>query len=336
MIRIAIVCFLISYVNCLNCSSEINVSELREALKKITTHLKTEVQYEDGALFISSARAGKSTLINYLLGNTLISSKRSKYDSLSMILPDKNVKGPEIDAGPVTKTTILSRWTSPNLTDLSLWDSPGFSNDKNRMDEIMKALSNIQLMKNVKSLKFVLVINTQDILNDYSVPFLSLLNDVANFFGNKIQNFLPSMSFIFSRAPHILNQALVDRDFINYLLHSRYLNIDELQLPSQVKEILSYITKNNNQIGLFKKLNRAGVVTSDFDDNISGSIKTASSVNNTILRNIRPYLSTETKTCLYETKAKLLSPSEFNDSEQDVLQELTENLLILLSESEAV
>ncbi|XP_043470098.1 uncharacterized protein LOC122503573 [Leptopilina heterotoma] len=328
MKRITIGFILISLVYGEICKlDEQELTELEKSFNEAEIYMRREASNENAAICIGTTRAGKSTLINYLIGNELKAVRFSRYGDIKIIKADNRSIGPEIGAGPTSKTTIPTKWTSKRLNNLIIFDSPGFQDNRGPIQEITNSFYLYQLAKNVNSLKFILVINFADIERDIITPFMNLLLDFDNFFGNKFKDFFQSISVIFSKVPYEMYDTEVDIEMIKHLLKTKAYLAGKTS-SNNVKDFLSYITENNDSIALFKTLEETGTISDDIELNIFSSINNSKSVNRSVLQSISPSISHYSFLCLLQSKNKWVSMAEINEIQESLFLTLTEMLSV--------
>ncbi|XP_043462761.1 uncharacterized protein LOC122498857 [Leptopilina heterotoma] len=319
MTRIGIFFLLISWTYVENCYlSDSELTELENAFIEAEDYTTRIVSNEDAIICVGATRAGKSTLINYLMGNELKGFKNSKYAEYKIIKANSESIGPEIGQGPTSKTTIPTKWTSNKLSGFSIYDAPGFDDNRGPVQDITNSFYLYLLMRKVKSLKYVLVIDFNDIVRNNIRPLLKFLYDFENIFRDKFAFFILSISIIFSKVPYELDGAKVDIEMIKYLLKEKAVVIENLS-STNVNNFLDYILNNSSHLALFRKAKSNKIKSSDIDFNIFSAIRNTKSVNSSVLQNITPTASIESYLCLYHAKNKWISILEFLKLQKSLL-----------------
>ncbi|XP_051170673.1 uncharacterized protein LOC127287660 [Leptopilina boulardi] len=295
------------------------IQELKNAINEASEIMEIEAKNENVIICIGSPRSGKSTLINYLIGNKLIGVRDFKNNAISIVKAD-NSPGPEIGSGSTSKTTLPSRWSSINFPGLSLWDAPGFDDNRGPIQDITNAIYIYQLLQKVQSLKILLVIDINDILHDNIKPFLTVLNAVDNLFKDELNYYFRSISVIFSKV-YTFHDVPIDMEFINDLLREKILSTTNMSISENLREFVRFLVLNNQHIGFFKKA-KLGPITNEIDINIFQAIQNSKSTEKTILTKISPSISDESMLYLYEARESLSSTSSFIK-----LQEIVEQTL---------
>ncbi|XP_051170677.1 uncharacterized protein LOC127287663 [Leptopilina boulardi] len=320
MIKIIIICLMISMINSHQCVfNEYDLKILEKALHESAQYMSKEVKNEHVAICIGATRAGKSTLINYLIGNKLKAVRLSRVQPITIIKVDEQSIGPEIGSGSTSKTTIPTKWISKNLPDLALWDAPGFDDNRGAIQDITNAFYLYQLVQNVKSLKIVLAVDINDILHDNIKPFLTVLKAIENLLGNRMKSYFSIISIIFTKVPNIQDDVPLDMQYINEKLNYQFLTSSSMELSQISIDFVRYLIANNNRIAFFKRAT-LGDVTSTIDMNIFPVIKSSSTISKNTLKELHPSISDSSKICLYGAREKLLSMSAFVDLEKIVSQ----------------
>ncbi|XP_043483460.1 uncharacterized protein LOC122511950 [Leptopilina heterotoma] len=319
MTRIGIFFLLISWTYCEYCYlSDRELTELETAFFESENYSTRIGSNEDAIICLGATRSGKSTLINYLMGNELKGIQNSKYAEHKIVQANNESIGPEIGQGPTSKTTIPTKWTSNKLLGYSIFDAPGFDDNRGPVQDITNSFYLYLLMRNVKSLKFVLVIDFGDIERDTTIPFLKLLHNFENFFGDKFAMFFSSISVIFTKVPSEIDETEVDIEMIKHLLNKTAVAIKNVS-STKVNNFLEYIIKNSRDIALFRKAESKRIDSFDNDFNIFPAIINTISVNRSVLQNIAPSVSTKSLVCLFHAKNKWISKTDFNKIQQSLL-----------------
>ncbi|XP_043466855.1 uncharacterized protein LOC122501452 isoform X1 [Leptopilina heterotoma] len=307
MIRKAFICLLISLVYSQNCKLDVTrLSHLEKNLKLNTQKiLEKKIGEENAALFMGTARAGKSTLINYIINNKLKATKKNQFEPILIEKADKKSSGPQIGRGSKSKTTIPSKWKSPKLPKLVLWDTPGFDDNRGNEQDITNSYYIKFLIDNLQSLKFIVVIDFDDLKNDSPNPFFTLLRHLEDIFQKDFQNIFSSISVIFAKAPEIWNNYTVDHEFIKEKLKMQFLSSSQMELSEKKKKFILYLIDNVNHTGIFRRAMRIGEVTSDVDYNIFPAIRNSVSLQRTFLQHLKVSVSDASNLCLQNIASEL-------------------------------
>ncbi|XP_043473475.1 uncharacterized protein LOC122505730 [Leptopilina heterotoma] len=312
MIGSAIICFF-SLVNGFETvTKEMDLVKLQNSLLESEKYVKNHVGYEDSAIFISNSGAVSSALINYIIGNKLKVVKVPPFNKMTITKAD-NQSGPEINNDEsFLKIANPKKWTSKEFPNLTLWDVPDFYNDIVEMKDIIRAFSVCQLVKNVKSLKIILVFDIKDIVEDNTFEFQSFLKAVEELFANKFKQYFSSISVIFTNVPNMVNEIPVSYEYINYYLNNLLQN--EIQWSEISKDFLQYLVNNNDRIALFKEPSREGIlINNDIDVNIFRVIKNSESIQKSSLQDVHPPISAHSILGLHEAQKELFPKSTFDD-----------------------
>ncbi|XP_043470073.1 uncharacterized protein LOC122503560 [Leptopilina heterotoma] len=326
MIRIAIISLLVSLIYGQICTlTKEEIRQLEKSFIEAKHYMQKIAANEDAAICIGTARAGKSTLINYLKGNELRGVKYSRFGEFKIIKANERSEGPEIGAGPTSKTTIPTKWKSDKLPGLSIFDCPGFQDNRGPVQDITNSFYIYHLVRKVKSLKFILVINFGDIERANIKPFLRLLLDFEKLFENKFQEIFSSISVIVSKTPNVLYETTVDIEMIQYMLRQRVSKPEETPF-NNIKNFLDYIMKNRNRIGLFRQARADKIVTSDIDFHIISAINNSGKVEKSVLQNVAPSISDSSLMCLHNAINKWVSITKINKIQTYILDAFSKML----------
>ncbi|XP_043473519.1 uncharacterized protein LOC122505767 [Leptopilina heterotoma] len=301
MLRIAVICLLFSFVNSKNCTlSRDELKKLENTLSLALDFAKKNVDINENAIIcVGSARAGKSTLINYLIGNPLKGESISKYESLKISKAD-NSPGPEIGQGPTSKTKEPTKYSMPKFRNTVVWDSPGFHDNRGESQDISNSFYIYQLLKTVKNLKIVVVVDYNILLTDTSSQMTSLLNSLENLFGNNFKHIFSSTSMVFSKVPYDKSNK-ESMELIKSKLQYNYID-SELSMSENAKNFLKYVVQHKESIAFFKSARKVGLINSkEIGYNIIESINASKILNKQLLQDVKPSMSESSRNCLSET-----------------------------------
>ncbi|XP_043478142.1 uncharacterized protein LOC122508703 [Leptopilina heterotoma] len=306
-------------VNCRQITfNENDLQQLQKSLHESAIYMRNEVKNEDVSICIGATRAGKSTLINYLIGNKLKSVRHSRFTPISIEKVDNQSVGPEIGRGAASKTTIPTKWVSNVHSNIIIWDAPGFDDNRGTVQDITNAFYLYQLVQNVKSLKIILAIDINDILHDNIKPFISVLKAVENLLGEKMRDFFSSITVILTKVPNTLEGVPVDMEFINEKLADQFLSSFDMDLSYFSKEFVQHLIKYNQQMGFFKRPEIVGNITHAVDVNIFEAINNSTSIPKYNLQQLSPSISETSTLCLYGIRDKLYSKSAFEELQNGI------------------
>ncbi|XP_043478192.1 uncharacterized protein LOC122508737 [Leptopilina heterotoma] len=314
MIRHVIIFFLISMIESEDCDFGINqLNEIRQIFNDSERRMEAATRGQSGrsAFVIGNGRNGKSTLINYLMGNLLKAYRSGKYEPLKLELANSNTKGPEIGAGSLSVTTIPKKWNStrPQLQNLDIWDTAGFTDNRGIMQDLNNSFHLYHLTRKVETLKFIIVISFSDIINDNVEQMRKLLSTLEEYFTDSFRTFFPSISVIISKAPKSDDfDNLVDHEYITDKLFNRLLSNPNMSISEVSKDFVRHIIIHKNQIlAFFKKAQQTGIVTSEIDVNIIPAINNCKRIIKSCLQNVGLTISQESEFCLRKANDELLS-----------------------------
>lgn len=305
--RIVIVCLLLSLVKSEKCNmTSDQLDDLKNSLLSSANFLHEADKNENAAICLGLAKSGKSTLINYLIGVALRATKR-KMEPYKLVKNKKASKGPKIGDKAESETTVPTKWKSEKLPDLTLWDAPGFVDNRGIVQEIVNSFNIFHLVKTVKNLKVILVCDFGDIENHNPEQFLHLLVAVENLFGSKFADIFPSITMIFSKVSNRIDDTIVDQSLIKEILKESFKEGTNLQMSVNARNYLNYLVEHQDRIALFKKPNKKGLVSaSDIDENIFPAINSSTTISKNLLRQVQLSMSHESKVCLRKTQSDLL------------------------------
>ncbi|XP_043480342.1 uncharacterized protein LOC122510021 [Leptopilina heterotoma] len=317
MIRIAIICLLISMTRSRKCEFSIEeVNELKQAFVDAGKQMEIESRggRKNAAIVIGTAMSGKSTLINYLIGNQMEGYRgSSRYDRIIIRKFDVNSTGPEISSGLLPVTNIPSKWNSKRteLQNLTIWNTPGFQDIRGPLQDLKNSFYLYRLTRRMKSVKFILVVNFYDIESDINENFISLLNNLEKFFNGKFKNFFSSISVIFSKAPYNFREFPIRYEYINNKLNNLLSQSrTEFNLSNDSKDFIQHVVNHNKQVAFFRNAEVIGKVNSSIDENIIQAIRNTRSINKKSLQDVSFSFSAGAEVCLRDTEDLLFQNSD--------------------------
>ncbi|XP_043482916.1 reticulocyte-binding protein 2 homolog a-like isoform X2 [Leptopilina heterotoma] len=331
MIRLAIIFFLISMIESQNCDYDIDqLKEIKQIFHDSEKRMKkaTQCQSKNAAIVIGNGRGGKSTLINYLMGNELVATQSNKYEDIKINKANNNIRGPEIGSGTLSTTTIPTKWNSirSELHNLDIWDSAGFADNRKKMQDLNNSFHLYHLTRKVENLKLILIISFDEIINDNVDQMRRLLSSLERYFNNTFEVIFPAISVIISKAPEMDDfENLIDYKYINTKLNNSFLSSSQLDVSPVSKRFIRNIIENNNRLAIFKRAQQTGTVTSDIDVNIIQAINNCESINKSIRQNIGLTFSQESENCLLNASQILFPIQEILQFQNALFSSLNEN-----------
>ncbi|XP_043482576.1 uncharacterized protein LOC122511431 isoform X2 [Leptopilina heterotoma] len=296
MIRILIICLLTALVKSRNCQLDHrSLKKLKSSVDETKDFLNNDLDSRSAIVFFGNAKSGKSTLVNYLIPNEL-TAVRDKYGSLTIQRNGPNSTGPIIGTSSTSYTKIPKKWSSKTFTEFSLWDLPGFEDNRGVSQKVLNSFYIKELLTKVKIAKIVLVVD-HETFNEPYTHFFNLIEWVSTFFGDKFENIFESISVILTKVPHSSNEGNVDSSYTHQVMTKLQGNLKNMP-DGQSKRFVEYLVKNENRIGLFMAPNKEGTVGEECDINIKEAINNSQNISNGILDTIKLSLDAESKSCL--------------------------------------
>lgn len=316
MIRIAIILILSSLTNGYNHDKNLDLKELHASLLGVSLFMRERVMKDDTAIFFGNTKAGKSTLINYIINNELIGKRYSVYYPIEVIAKNESL-GPKIGRGSLSETSMPSNWTSKLLPNLTLWDIPAFDDNRGPVRDITNSFYHYKLLKKVKSIKIVIVVDINDITQDNTQQFVSLIKSVENVFGNEFNKSFNSTTMIFTKVPKTtFDDQPIDKGYINYHLENNLLLDTGLKHFEDLKRFIRFLIDNGDRVALFKQVDTVGTVLDDIGDNIVSAIRDSECINSSSLQNIRPRISASSMLKLFHCQQISQAKLMINDTEK--------------------
>jgi energy-coupling factor transporter ATP-binding protein EcfA2 len=199
---------------------------------------------------------GKSTLINYLNGVQLVCKKNEKNVWILDLLKENSSLpcGFEIGHTTVSKTLYPAVY-SPNDKDFSYIDNPGFKDNRNFAVEIANAFFREQITREVKQLKFLLLLTQQD-LNLRGQQFRESIKAFSSFIGMfddsataNMKHLSKSIGIVVTRVD---NEGENDKHMIQVLSKSLSEILEEEKAADKLTKneevVFRYVIENNVEI----------------------------------------------------------------------------------------
>lgn len=211
-------------------------------------------------IFIGNTRNGKSTLVNYIMGVPLVSFQEG--DVFRIKQKGGANLGPTIGHGSLSHTTIPTVLPIQDKPDTVIVDAPGFDDNRGVLQEIINALY-INQIKYSKGVRFVLISDINNIVNDNINNFLSFIDTVRTIMPDFIK-LRRAVSIIFTKdsRDHSIEEIVK-------LLAVKILNVSNLYCE---KELVHHFVEQRDLIGLFRMPMKAGDLTEEININVEGAI----------------------------------------------------------------
>ncbi|KAF2885419.1 hypothetical protein ILUMI_20764 [Ignelater luminosus] len=239
-------------------------------------------------IFIGNTRNGKSTLVNYIMGASLVSFQEGDVFRIKQ-KSDVNL-GPTIGHGSLSHTTVPTVLPLQDKPDTVIVDAPGFDDNRGVLQEIINALY-INQIKYSKGVRFVLISDINNIVNDNINNFLSFIDTVRTIMPDFIK-LRRAVSIIFTKdsGDHSLDEIVE-------ILAVKILNVSSLYCE---KELIHHFVEQKDLIGLFRMPTKTGDLTEEININVEGAIFKSLPINLSET-DIRFGLSKNARVALLET-----------------------------------
>lgn len=215
-------------------------------------------------IVLGNTRSGKSTLVNYLIGNKLTSTVDK---ALQVYVTLKDGSGPEIGHAAQSATSLPSKYKE-KTKGLDLWDTPGFEDSRGPEVDIQNAFYIRELLVKAKTVKIILVADYNDLHGHNIQHFCKFLNKIITIFPD-IKNIAGAISVVFTKVmPNIFTGAAGQKttvtDVIVSNLQQKILaentNTSGWYTPpanlDKAKFLVRELINNKNKIGVFKAVDR--------------------------------------------------------------------------------
>lgn len=322
MIKIVISLLIIILVNGEDCTLNVNeIEKIQKSFSEAEALIKNSARNEKAIIFLGLLKSGKSTLINYLIGNQLRAKRH--FNVLQLIRVGNETEGPKIGNSVTSQTAYVSPYKSNKVPNLSLWDTPGFDDNRGQVQDISNAFYIYHLVKNVKTLRTILVFDFNGIKEESVELFLKLLKFFETIFQSDFTKLFSSVSIIFTKVGDMPENFLLNTSDIATILESKILNAslrhDGLKLSQFGKDFLKFLIANTNHIGIFRKVEHEGIISpQEIDDNIISSIRNSRNVKGRCLQHVNASISEKSVTCLHAASEELQSFNIFANYQNTV------------------
>lgn len=168
-------------------------AKMTEEVEQIKKNIEYGLQHikgkDDGGctsavLFLGNSGAGKTTLINYLIGNELVVIKKG-FPPKKVLDVKTPVNGLEIGHAIESKTTLPNFWKFEHEgKKYALWDCPGFGDNRGAVQDISNAYYIKMLFEKYSNLKIILTIpeSSLSVNNGRAEGFLKLVKNFSTLF----------------------------------------------------------------------------------------------------------------------------------------------------------
>ncbi|CAG8470027.1 10073_t:CDS:1 [Dentiscutata heterogama] len=240
-----------------------------ENIKKIDAKIS---QQENAVIIVGETREGKTTLFNYLIGNSLFSKENIDCGGFEIYSGIKTYIG-----DPLNKINIYNHsisQTSIPLNQGEFWDCPGFGDSRGDVQNIINAYSIYMLTKNIKKLKVLIVVSEATIIEKSKKKLLNIIHYLGEIFKNNI-DLVKGLCLVVTqnnnldlrKVKNILYKILIERD--------RQENFSLSQ-----RKILNVLSSNRSQIAFFNTPREDGLISDKDKLEIFNCIEKISYVEN--------------------------------------------------------
>ncbi len=165
----------------------LSITEVFQGISRLEAEGYCDADEEEITMVIGSTRCGKSTTINLLLGNSLISrtegSGLGKKIAIVKAKDDPDELYPVIGTKSTSETTIPVKYTFDNK---ALWDCPGFGDTRGAQQEIINAWFVNRLFTTASKVKVInICAATSFVGTDNVKEFEKYIQQIEDVFGKK-------------------------------------------------------------------------------------------------------------------------------------------------------
>jgi len=229
-----------------------------DSIKITNVDNQLDREHYKNIIVIGNTGAGKSSLINCLIGNTLIAENQDagSLKTVTKLSLKEGSIGPEIGNGVVSTTYTVKFW-SDDKNATNYWDCPGFADNRGggqQIDNMLLVKLLIEYLKG-KEIGFLFVVhdNIVDSANLFGA-FKNEIDSIIKFFGS-----IESISELASSISLVVTQGFV-WEYQEILTDKGKMKVQALQSPGE-----------GHYISTFKKILATFQETSNFVHNASYS-----------------------------------------------------------------
>jgi hypothetical protein len=299
--------------------------KLESAVLEASAIMDQRVENEDVIICLGSTRGGKSTLVNYIIGNKLkVNKEHSKYVLIKE--QESSDNGPIIGLTSTSETLLPSRWLSHNGK--VVWDAPGFDDTRGEIQDITNAFYIKVLLKGVKSAKLVLVTDYNEISVDNVTSFIKLLDSVKRIFKEQTTLCVQGISLIFTKVPkQDVDENIVDKPYLCDLLQQKIL-YSKSKIDDVCRNVIKFLVNHPEHIGIFRKA-KADLEINALNDGIETAINAAIPLSKQFLGTVSPSVSEKSQNFLWLQKSQLSGMQEIGNllsSVEQLYEQIVQNL----------
>jgi len=289
------------------------LTQVKDEVAAASGLISRHVKHEDIAVVLGTTRAGKSTLVNYIIANPLRAVEDSEGSGMIFIEKGDRSLGPEIGMSTESKTTLPSKWNKGRI-DQVVWDAPGFGDNRGVVQDITNAFYIKELLTHVKSAKFVLVADITQIYNSNVGLFISLLKDICHILPGSGSECVSNVSLVLTKVSCVPGRPTIPVDLpkVVGLLQDKVLKL--LPVKSKEAALVKHFITHSEAIGLFKNpIDIGDIVEEQIDEGIVEAINSTGSVKQKKLANVKPSISPDSENFLHRAKHALCDMAELDD-----------------------
>lgn len=261
----------------------------------------SDAKDKDIVVFLGNTKAGKSTVINYIIGNPLQAVWSEELEKYVLKKEKEDSRGPKIGLNSGSETTRPTGWNSELIG--VIFDTPGFGDNRGEDQDIINALSIKNLLQVVRSAKFVLISDFADLYGESTNKFISLIQTTQRMIPDTL---VSGISIIFTKVNEKFTVEKVSKLMSNKI---------------KGNALVEHFIKNKESIGITKRYTEADVGKPILfkDDDIGNVIKRALPIDRKDLSKIKPGISDKSQLFLLRNYEDLCKSEDF----EEILKEIT-------------
>ena len=222
------------------------ILEYNEILALLAEDPKKDKSEKEAFVFLGLTGRGKSTLVNYFLGNKLVGLERESIikghiDHYIKLLRGEETLGPEI--GHTTRAETFR----PEIYEgdrYSYCDLPGFLDTRGAAQKLENALGYKNFFDSLSRFKIILVINqNEDLLGSKAINIIETVKEISRFFPD-FENMKSSIMLVVTKMDGLEKQQV--KPILTKIMKENTASLDVGSL-----KVLEYLASEESSIGFF-------------------------------------------------------------------------------------
>ncbi|CAG8751876.1 1777_t:CDS:1, partial [Racocetra fulgida] len=253
--------------------NQFNIEKIEPQILQDINEIDARIsRQENSIIIIGETREGKTTLFNYLVGNSLFSKKNVNNDEFDIYSGVKTYIGDSLNNIEIKNGSISQ--TSLPLNQGEYWDCPGFGDSRGDEQNIINAYSIYMLTKNIEKLKVLVVVSENTIIERSKTKFLNLIQYLGEIFKNN-NDLVKGLCLVVTQSEKLDLKKVRNR--LRGILIERG-RLESFSLSQ--RKILGFLSSDRSQIAFFNAPREEGLISDKDKYEILDCIKKISYIEN--------------------------------------------------------